>query len=258
MIERDRAVGRLGTAKRRARALLAVRLMRGPDRARSLVLAAILPVMACASPEVEAEGSSTSAIATDRMGSGEQGQPRKRIDPGKRIDQLQVTHYTLPSEEDFEDEDDFLCSGRGVAMQGTGVRKDGTLVRYEGGGGGWKANYSSLEDCASAVFGPVDGVLGSSGRTLTEHYSIAVDERVIPMGSYVWLEATSRWYRADDTGGAIKGKHIDVFVGAQKAALPPASAAFVTMTPHAPTDPAPEPASTPADVFEPPIEVASR
>ena len=136
--------------------------------------------MACASPEVEAEGSSPSAIATDRMGSGKQGQPRKRVDPGKRIDQLQVTHYTLPSEEDFEDEDDFLCSGRGWRCKGPACGRTARLVRYEGGGGAGRRTTAASRTGVRRLR-PGRRCPGSSGRTLTEHYSIAVDERVIPM-----------------------------------------------------------------------------
>lgn len=44
-----------------------------------------------------------------------------------------------------------------------------------------------------------------AGRT------IAVDPRVIPLGSKVRMNG--REYVAEDTGGAIKGKRIDLFVG---------------------------------------------
>jgi 3D (Asp-Asp-Asp) domain-containing protein len=37
---------------------------------------------------------------------------------------------------------------------------------------------------------------------------IAVDPRVIPLGSRV--EVNGHWYLADDTGGAIKGSHLDI------------------------------------------------
>ena len=52
-------------------------------------------------------------------------------------------------------------------------------------------------------------VYGASGEILTEGISIAVDPDVIPYGSIV--EINGNKYRADDTGGAIKGSRIDVY-----------------------------------------------
>jgi 3D (Asp-Asp-Asp) domain-containing protein len=50
---------------------------------------------------------------------------------------------------------------------------------------------------------------------LTYYRSIAVDPRYIPMGSRVYVPAYRRisggWFVAQDTGGAIGGKHIDVY-----------------------------------------------
>jgi 3D (Asp-Asp-Asp) domain-containing protein len=107
---------------------------------------------------------------------------------------------------------EFLCSGYGVAMQGTGVALDGKVIRYINGGGGWAAGYSWLNDCSSATFAVTDAARGASGRVLSADWSIAVDPAYITLGSYVWIESQNHWYRADDTGGAIDGTHIDVFV----------------------------------------------
>src|SRR3990172_2419914 len=41
---------------------------------------------------------------------------------------------------------------------------------------------------------------------------IAVDPVVIPLGSDVYVVGLG-WYRAEDTGGKIKGKRIDIFLG---------------------------------------------
>ncbi|MEM9602961.1 MAG: MltA domain-containing protein [Pseudomonadota bacterium] len=66
-----------------------------------------------------------------------------------------------------------------------------------------------------------DGPLGTLGVPLTAERSIAVDPRVIPLGSLVWLDTTlddGQPYRrlmvAQDTGGAIAGgPRADVFFG---------------------------------------------
>jgi 3D (Asp-Asp-Asp) domain-containing protein len=43
---------------------------------------------------------------------------------------------------------------------------------------------------------------------------IAVDPAVIPLGSKVYIEGYGN-YTAADTGGAIKGRRIDVFMGTE-------------------------------------------
>lgn len=52
-------------------------------------------------------------------------------------------------------------------------------------------------------------VYGASGEILTEGISVAVDPDVIPYGSII--EINGNKYRADDTGGAIKGSRIDIY-----------------------------------------------
>jgi 3D (Asp-Asp-Asp) domain-containing protein len=63
---------------------------------------------------------------------------------------------------------------------------------------------------------PVDAngnviVTGASGRRLIPYYSIATDPRVIPSGTEVVING--KVYRADDTGGAVKGNVIDIYAG---------------------------------------------
>jgi 3D (Asp-Asp-Asp) domain-containing protein len=52
-------------------------------------------------------------------------------------------------------------------------------------------------------------------RPLSYLRSVAVDPRTIPEGSHVYIPAYAAvnggWFEADDTGGAIVGRHIDVF-----------------------------------------------
>ncbi len=62
------------------------------------------------------------------------------------------------------------------------------------------------------------GVLFADGpsRPLKPWRSIAVDPGVIPLGSKVFVPAYCTmlghaWFRAEDTGGAISGRHIDVY-----------------------------------------------
>jgi 3D (Asp-Asp-Asp) domain-containing protein len=69
----------------------------------------------------------------------------------------------------------------------------------------------------------VDRFLGYGGHKLTELKSIAVDPRLIPLGSIVYIpqaenvvvdgKPQSGVFYAHDIGSAVKGKHVDVFVG---------------------------------------------
>jgi len=49
-----------------------------------------------------------------------------------------------------------------------------------------------------------------SGTTVKEGRTIAVDPKVIPLGWWVYIEGIG-FRRAEDTGGAVKGKKIDVY-----------------------------------------------
>jgi 3D (Asp-Asp-Asp) domain-containing protein len=150
---------------------------------------------------------------------------------------------------------DFLYSARGLAMEGDGVSYAGHMVQIaQLGTTGWvnAAGQPTLPVCLGkwsngfpvwlrggwrnvhgAVTFPLVGGGWSNGRgvrvlpyggvtfapmpssPLRYYHSIAVDTRLIPMGSRVYIPAYRRvnggWFVAQDTGGAIKGRHIDVY-----------------------------------------------
>jgi 3D (Asp-Asp-Asp) domain-containing protein len=64
---------------------------------------------------------------------------------------------------------------------------------------------------------PPDGISFAPGpsRPLAYMRSVAVDPSLIPFGSHIFIPAyravNGGWFEADDTGGAIIGRHIDVF-----------------------------------------------
>lgn len=68
------------------------------------------------------------------------------------------------------------------------------------------------------------GPVGSAGHVLTPYVSVAVDPEVIPQGAALILDAGLPEYKgrksrvtgpvlAHDTGGAIRGRHVDLFCG---------------------------------------------
>ena len=130
--------------------------------------------------------------------------------PGK----FKITHYTFALESDEKHADSpkvaapgldpdekyrqsFLGQPYGVRMQGTGLAENGKYVMYVGDG-----RYAY-------------GIGGRKG-TPQPWKTIAVDPAVIPLGSKVVIEGyeDKGVFVANDTGGAIDGREIDVFVGA--------------------------------------------
>lgn len=63
--------------------------------------------------------------------------------------------------------------------------------------------------CSSCSGGYGDGT--ATGTRCTEGRTIAVDPRVIPLGSKVYIEGFGDFI-AEDTGGAIKGNKIDIYL----------------------------------------------
>ena len=61
----------------------------------------------------------------------------------------------------------------------------------------------------------------ASGRRVTPYVSCAVDPDIIPLGSTIMIEYNGEmvYLRADDTGPAVKGNHIDIAVKGHQEAL---------------------------------------
>ena len=86
--------------------------------------------------------------------------------------------------------------GSGVSMQGSGRARDGSIVHYAG------------NSCFELTHCP----LAANGRCARAGHTVAVDPAVIPLGSELMIEGLGR-RRAEDTGGGIRGHHIDVYYG---------------------------------------------
>jgi 3D (Asp-Asp-Asp) domain-containing protein len=151
---------------------------------------------------------------------------------------------------------DWLYSATGVSMQGTGVGLDGRQYHIDAlGSGGWvtdKAKPSvagrdgwkggppvwragaywltrthhltfpldggGWSNGSGKRYVPLPGVTFAAGPSLPLRFyrSLAVDPRLIPLGSRIYIAAYRNtagggWFRAEDTGGAIIGRHVDVY-----------------------------------------------
>jgi 3D (Asp-Asp-Asp) domain-containing protein len=150
---------------------------------------------------------------------------------------------------------DWLYSATGMSMQGDGIALDGQRYHIaalgDGGwvtaagkatspGNGWRSGApywragGYWRNGAGAVTFPLQAGGWSDGRgrryvslrhvtfaagsslPLRYYQSIAVDPRVIPLGSRVYVPAYrddghGGWFIAQDTGGAINDHHIDVY-----------------------------------------------
>jgi 3D (Asp-Asp-Asp) domain-containing protein len=149
---------------------------------------------------------------------------------------------------------DWLYSARGLSMEGDGIGLDGKPYHIAslgaggwltaGGGSGaqfgvganapfwrtggfWRSGTGALTfplatggwsaGAGTRYVPPPPGISFASGpsRPLSYLRSVAVDPRLIPFGSHIYIPAyagvNGGWFQADDTGGAIIGRHIDIF-----------------------------------------------
>jgi 3D (Asp-Asp-Asp) domain-containing protein len=129
------------------------------------------------------------------------------------VDPFSVTGYYTPYEGDFNGPTTTNPCGL------TGTFNDHFLrvVRTEGsgrslGGLGIQFDTSASRHQPNPCFTVTQCPLTASGTCAQAGVTIAVDKTVIPMGANV-LMSQSGSRHAEDTGGAIVGKHIDLYVG---------------------------------------------
>lgn len=70
-------------------------------------------------------------------------------------------------------------------------------------------NYLTTAYCPCRKCSEGWGRKTSSGALATSSHTVAVDPRIIPIGSRLLIDGKE--YVAEDVGGAVKGKHIDIY-----------------------------------------------
>lgn len=108
----------------------------------------------------------------------------------------------LPEEDAREEEaqEDFENEKIEAALLEKAIRLDDVTVTH----------YDPCVKCC----GKTDGIT-ATGVPVTPYYTVAVDPEVIPLGSEVLVDygdGVIHYYRAEDTGGGVNGKHIDLCV----------------------------------------------
>jgi len=140
----------------------------------------------------------------------------------KGLGVFRLTYYWVAEEADHVGERTETVPGlpgryslgfkKALTTEGTGRLLDGRIVNAAGGG-----KYAFTD----AKWG-----LGCRGQPLVPFRSIATDPKIIPTGSVVMIEQLVGMklpgggyhdgvFWADDVGGSIRGKHIDVFIASR-------------------------------------------
>jgi 3D (Asp-Asp-Asp) domain-containing protein len=60
--------------------------------------------------------------------------------------------------------------------------------------------------------------LTATGVMAKPHFTVAVDPEVVPINSWIWIDDLG-WWKAQDTGNAIRGKKIDLCLSTREEAL---------------------------------------
>lgn len=194
---------------------------------RRIAIWATLLAAACFGPRVQTVG--TSQIPAGQAAPDwlyQQWNPAGAdVATGRYLGRFKVTFYWIVREEDYP-------ASRSVPLYDTQGRllgrfssafvrafKTESAARLRDGR---RISYLKLRNRAQLV----DEFLGHGGHTLVALKSVAVDPRVIPLGSRLYIpqagnvvidgRSLTGIFYAHDIGSAIKGKRIDIFLGAKE------------------------------------------
>jgi 3D (Asp-Asp-Asp) domain-containing protein len=184
----------------------------------------VLLVLACLGPRVQTTGRGVErARAPDWM--YQNWEPVSPASTGRYLGKFRVTFYWVVNEADYPPSRSvplYDASGRLLGRFSSAfIRafKTESAARLRDGR---KISYLKLQNRAQVV----DEFLGNGGHTLVALKSVAVDPRVVPLGSRLYIPQASGVivngqpvtgvFYAHDIGSAIKGKRIDIFLAAKE------------------------------------------
>ena len=70
---------------------------------------------------------------------------------------------------------------------------------------------AGYESCGKLPDDPLYGIT-ATGKRVRENHTIASDWDVLPPGTKVRIEGLTHIYTVEDRGGAVRGKHIDLYI----------------------------------------------
>ena len=80
------------------------------------------------------------------------------------------------------------------------------------------------EEYVATAYLPVDPMEGrhlgltATGALAKPYFTVAIDPSVVPLNSWIWIDGLG-WWKAQDTGNAIRGKKIDLCLSEREEAM---------------------------------------
>ena len=128
------------------------------------------------------------------------------VDTVNSVEEMQAARETVDPPKVYTAEPRTVYKSAAFAADAD-VQKAGTLL------GSYRLSFY----CPCSTCNGNSHAITKSGTRLTEGRTIAVDSRIIPLGSKVFIEGYGVFI-AEDTGSAIKGNRIDICVGSHSQA----------------------------------------
>lgn len=170
------------------------------NKNRIIVCASGLALVACIGVGLYAQGLTREvehAVSDDRM-------PMPEMEWKSEYD-IPATEYAYITDEQLAEIEAQEAQSVEDALLASATRIDNVTVTH----------YCICQKCCGkSPDHPAYGIT-ASGRYATPYVSVAVDPSVIPLGSDVLVDygdGVIQYYRADDTGSGVGGKHIDLCV----------------------------------------------
>lgn len=148
--------------------------------------------------------------------------PQEKVETARYLGKFKITYYWVVDEKDYPRTRTtplYTQDGRLLGKFSPAFVKDFKTESAARLRDGRCISYLKRQDRVVVV----DKFLGYGGYKLTELKSIAVDPELIPLGSKVYIpqaegvlvagKRLNGIFYANDIGSAVKGRHIDIFLG---------------------------------------------